>query len=34
MRTRNLCIKGMLWLLAILLFAANIAIIIWKATSA
>ena len=32
MRRRNFCMKLMLWVVAILLFAANIGLIIWKAS--
>ena len=32
MKRRNFCVKFMLWIVAILLFAANIGLIIWKAT--
>lgn len=32
MRRRDFCVKAMLWLVAILLFASNIGLIVWKAT--
>lgn len=33
MRRRNICIKAVLWIVAIILFAANIGLIIYKAKS-
>ena len=33
MRRRNLCIKAALWLAIILLFAADIGLIIWKGST-